>query len=367
MALERMGQVISSAGTSLNQAAATFRKGTFEAGSLNLDYGGGRYDKGTELLRERGVENALWDPFNRTEAENFRARRKVARAGGAETVTCNNVLNVIDSDEAMREALAQCALALKEGGKAYFLVHEGDRSGIGRQTKAGYQRNRKAGDYEGAIGEFFGQIRRRGNLIEAAAPKAEALAGFESLFSLEAIERDLERACARAGVPRRAKGGAGKLIGGCLYLHRDHEGRLDGEALARAKASLPEGFAYDVVKFDAKEGAFSFIASPDFCEADEPLVGDAWRVSREGKATLTRGKADPQIYHHKWNFVEASTSRFDPLESMIRSLEWFALEGLDKSRIGTRSYWEREALPRLGSAAKSAPPAKGAKPRRAKS
>lgn len=370
MALDRMGQLISSAGTSLNQAAATFRKVEFRAGSLNLDYGGGRYGKGTELLERMGVGNALWDPFNRTETENFRARLKVARSGGADTVTCNNVLNVIDSDEALRAALAQCALALKEGGKAYFLVHEGDRSGVGRQTKAGYQRNCKAQAYEGMIGEFFGALRRRGNLIEAAEPRPEALAGVESLFGLEALERDLAKACGKAGVPRRAKGGAGKLIGGCLYLHRDHEGLLDAEALAKAKGSLPEGFAYAVVKADPKEGAFSFIASPDFDEADEPKVGDAWRIARDGKATLTRGKADPQIYHHKWNFVSGDTRRFDPLESMIRSLEWFGLPGLEKSRIGTLSYWEREALPRLGAAAKSAEsaePAKGVKPRRAKS
>lgn len=348
MGLERMAQVVSSAGTSLNQAAATFRKEEFAAGSLNLDYGGGKYGKGTELLAGLGVENALWDPFNRGEAENFRARLRVARAGGAETVTCNNVLNVIDSDAAMREAIAQCALALKAGGRAYFLLHEGDRSGAGRQTKAGYQRNRKASEYEAAIGEFFGALRRRGNLIEAREPKPEALAEFESLFGIKSVERDLDRACAKAGIPRRAKGGAGKLIGGCLYLHREEEGRLDPIALAAAKERLPKGFGYDVVKADAKAGSFSFIASPDFASADEPRVGDAWKVAADGKATLTRGKADPQIYHHKWNFVSGETRLFDPLESMVRSLEWFSLPGLEKSRIGTLSYWEREALPRIG-------------------
>ena len=59
-------QEFDSAETSQSQIAATFNKVSFPAGSLIIDYGGGRYDHAIEYLKKQDVICAVYDPFNRT-------------------------------------------------------------------------------------------------------------------------------------------------------------------------------------------------------------------------------------------------------------------------------------------------------------
>ena len=96
-------------------------------------------------------------------------------------------------------------------------------------------------------------------------------------------------------------------------------------------------------------GAVSFIKSPDFDTADEPIVGDVITVKPDGTTRRRSRRADPQIYHHKWLFVADDYKGFNVAASKRRSATWLKLADIDKSRIGTKSYWEEHVVPRIGS------------------
>jgi len=143
----------------------------------------------------------------------------------------------------------------------------------------------------------------------------------------------------------------GKSTADALYVHKAYEHVFPADALARAKARLPKGFDYVIVKRNKKTGEFSFIESLDWDTAHEPSVGTAIKVSIDGSIKITKAKEDPQIYHHKWEFVGPDYPGFDYEASKRRSATWKALPGArDKkhlTRIGTRSYWERHFAPHI--------------------
>lgn len=145
---------------------------------------------------------------------------------------------------------------------------------------------------------------------------------------------------------RSRRYGIGKEIGGAVYVHRLYEHVLS-EDILRAKSLLPAGFDYTLVKYHPSSGAVTFVDSPDFDIAPEPLMGDAWRVAGDGHSHLYRRQSDPYIYHHKWLFVADDYQGFDIEKSKARSHRWLALPGIDFRRIGRLSYWSTEVLPRL--------------------
>jgi len=149
-------------------------------------------------------------------------------------------------------------------------------------------------------------------------------------------------------LPKKSKRfGIGKEIGGAVYLHREYESFL-GVVVESAKQYLPTGYEYDVVKINLKSSAISFIKCEEFDSADEPELDDSIIVHADGR-TRRRSKAkDPEIYHHKWLFVSDDYAGFDVEASRRRSLAWKDLDGLDKRRIGKKSYWVEKVLPLLG-------------------
>ena len=165
-------QGFGSAGTSLNQVARAFRHIDWKPGTVNVDIGGGRFDRATEYLAEKEVENLVFDPFNR-DAEHNRAIAERVREKKADTVTCNNVLNVIDTERSRANVILQAAKALKPEGTAYFSVYEGDKSGVGRQTKSdSWQNNRPTKDYIDEVKQYFDDVTLKNNIIIAKSPKA---------------------------------------------------------------------------------------------------------------------------------------------------------------------------------------------------
>jgi hypothetical protein len=153
--------------------------------------------------------------------------------------------------------------------------------------------------------------------------------------------------CMATKLPRRsAKYGVGKEIGGAVYLHREYEERL-GNLLAAAKAHLPRSCDYDVVKYNARTGAISFVQCTDFDSAPEPTVGPIVTVNADGSLRRRPQQRDPEVYHHRWLFVADDYRGFDVAESRRRSLAWLRLDGIDKKRIGKKSYWENHVVPRL--------------------
>ena len=166
-------QAISSAKTSLRQVPALFKDKNVQFGDVNIDIGGGKYDLATEFLAERGTQNLVFDPYNRGETTN-RATLDFLRDGSrADTATNANVLNVIAEAPARANVILEMAKAIKPDGKAYFMVYEGDGSGVGRETSAGWQNNRKTADYMDEIKRYFDSVERRGKLIIASNPKAD--------------------------------------------------------------------------------------------------------------------------------------------------------------------------------------------------
>lgn len=165
-------QEIGSGETSLDQVAAGFKKIGFKPGTVNLDLGGGKFDRGTEYLAGKGVTNLVYDPVNRS-AESNQAIFDAVKNGGVDTVTCNNVLNVIKEEGARSNVILQAAKALKPGGVAYFTVYEGDGSGNGHETSKGWQEHRKTADYVDEIKQHFSDVVRHGKVIEARNPQTE--------------------------------------------------------------------------------------------------------------------------------------------------------------------------------------------------
>lgn len=148
-------------------------------------------------------------------------------------------------------------------------------------------------------------------------------------------------------LPKRcSKHGVGKRIGGAVYVHRQY-GDVLGEAVATAKATLPSGFDYTVIKHNESNGNVSFIHCPDFDTADEPSTGNYAVVGADGTIKLHSALADPYIYHHKWLFVAEDYQGFDVDQSQERSAAWMSLDNVDKSLIGRASYWNNEVVPRL--------------------
>jgi hypothetical protein len=158
-------------------------------------------------------------------------------------------------------------------------------------------------------------------------------------------------------LPHRSRQfGIGKEIGGAVYVHRRYEDRL-GPSVIWAKRWLPEGFAYDVVKYNRRTQAVSFICCPGFDVEPEPNVEDVVIVRADGTVQRRPVPLDPYIYHHKWLFVDDDYPGFDVEESKRRSAAWLALANVDKSRIGCRSYWQTHVVARLDSCPCGTPPA----------
>jgi len=164
-----MAQKYGSAKTSIPQIAATFKSKYFDTppDSINVDLGGGKYDIGTEFLKEKGIINLIIDPFNRSEEYNQRNER-IARENKVASVTINNVLNVIMEPEEREKVIRKAKSFLTDGGKAYFLIHwkKGESA---RETKEDSWQNHMAPkEYVPEIKQYFNDVVVKGNLIIAA-------------------------------------------------------------------------------------------------------------------------------------------------------------------------------------------------------
>jgi beta-glucosidase len=165
----RISQPISSKDTSLNQIPATFKRVDWKPGTRHFDLGAGRSTKFQDALKERGVEMLRYDPFWGTMEENYKAVND-ALDNPVDTVSVNNVLNVIEPLEAKIQTVRQAATVLKDDGEAYFLIHEGNKTGIGAPTPRGWQSNMKTAEYIPIVQRYFREVERKGNMIIARKP-----------------------------------------------------------------------------------------------------------------------------------------------------------------------------------------------------
>jgi hypothetical protein len=163
-------------------------------------------------------------------------------------------------------------------------------------------------------------------------------------FKVFLKESELDDSLKKIG-QKRSKYGVGKMMEPFLYVHKDYVPEQFTELVEKLKASLPEDFEYTAVKIDTKTlDSISFIFSPDFDTADEPTVGTSYKVTTDGKVTVSKAPADPLIWHHKWEWVPDSYTGFDVEASKQRSLDWKSKLGVNKdvsNRIGRLSYWKQ--------------------------
>jgi hypothetical protein len=155
-----------------------------------------------------------------------------------------------------------------------------------------------------------------------------------------------ERSGAEALPKRSRKYGVGKEIGRAVYVHRRYEG-VFGSAVEEARTRLPADFEYTVVKLNLSNKTFSFIHVADFDTAPEPTIGVVIVVKQDGSCRYVNPPSDPYIYHHKWLFVADDYDGFDVEESKARSRAWMELADVDRRRIGKKSYWQSNVVPRL--------------------
>lgn len=165
-------QEYDSAATSLNQLPGGVKAvaSILEPGTINLDYDGGRYDKAVEYLKQVDVMNLVFDPFNRSQEHNKEVLDIIKEAGGADSCTCCNVLNVIDGDAAKVTALKNIKRLVKSGGKVYIQTYEGSDkvetqndkgktvkrpSGVGKTTSKGWQENKETKAYIPIVQKVF--------------------------------------------------------------------------------------------------------------------------------------------------------------------------------------------------------------------
>jgi len=158
-AVKELEQAYDSAGTSLNQIPALFKK-LLEDNKFtgnNFDNGGGKFDTASEWLQSHGYGNFVYDKYNRDEEHN----KSVLDRGDYETSTIANVLNVIKEDEVILDVLRR---SKEEAPITYISVYEGDKSGVGRMTKNTdgtkcWQRNMRLKDYVPLIEQVFDNVK----------------------------------------------------------------------------------------------------------------------------------------------------------------------------------------------------------------
>ncbi len=153
-------------------------------------------------------------------------------------------------------------------------------------------------------------------------------------------------------IKRSRKYGVGKQVGNTIYLHKSVEDKLPSEVLVLAKEKLPTDFDYTIVKFDESNGNVTFINSPDWDSSDEPIVGDAILIRGDGSERLIKQKKSPQIYHHKWLFVNDGYSGFNTEESKERSRKWLKVPNIEFNKIGYKNYWDTNVVPNINESKK---------------
>ena len=146
-------------------------------------------------------------------------------------------------------------------------------------------------------------------------------------------------------ITKSTKYGVGKQMGNTIYLHKSVKHKLPAPLLEIAESLLPPNFSYDNIKYDGNNSNLTFISSPNWDTAEEPIVGDAILIRGDGSSRFMKQKSNPQIYHHKWLFVDDNYPGFNTEESKQRSEKWVTLPDIEFNKIGYKDYWEKEVIP----------------------
>lgn len=165
-----MSQEYTSADTSINSVKlpAIFKKilakGDIEQYSTRLlDIGCGKYtDHIKEYLGKDHIRYYGIDPYNKDHFDNYTTLKRFYEESYNDItlITCSNVLNVIKeaSERIKLYDFMFDFLGLTPYTTAYITVYEGDKSGIGKETKPNcYQQNKPLSFYINEIKEYLAE------------------------------------------------------------------------------------------------------------------------------------------------------------------------------------------------------------------
>ena len=158
-------QEYTSARTSVNQLPGVFNRVDWKTKSINLDYGGGKFDQAVEFLKGKGVTNLVFDPYNRAPEHNQRIMHLLKKRK-ADTATIANVLNVIKEPEIRKQVMRKVKSLVKPGGEVYIMCYRGEGITPG-PTCNGWQENRPIKTYLEEVQQVFGSAELKGSMIIA--------------------------------------------------------------------------------------------------------------------------------------------------------------------------------------------------------
>lgn len=147
-----------SASTSINTLNGIYKQivGKYPRATTILDIGCGKYDTNMNFATEHDF---IWfgiDPYNRTEEyNNGTIEAMYDWCNAPDIIMCNNVLNVLESKNVIDSVLKQVYDYAGDNTDIYITIYEGNKSGVGKVTTKGYQRNEKVSKYVDYICEFF--------------------------------------------------------------------------------------------------------------------------------------------------------------------------------------------------------------------
>ena len=152
-----LNQKYSSANTSINKLGRLYKVLCHEKPNGKvLDFGAGKYRKGTLFLQDKGFDVDSYEP----------SLHDNLPSGKYNTILISNVFNVIAEDEIILQILKTCKELLESDGRVLITVYEGDKSGKGKQSKEDcYQRNTRTAEYIGLVSKVFENVKIKQNII----------------------------------------------------------------------------------------------------------------------------------------------------------------------------------------------------------
>lgn len=318
-----------------------------------LDYGAG-LGLGAKVL---GSET--FEPFADKWSPDYTKPDQIKKK--YDLITCMHVVNVIEDKKDRDKVVKHIGELLNQNGEAYFATRskndvdstkkatkhkDGILTGIGTFQKGFTQA--EFNDYiKDTLGNSFEVTPFKEIKNHAIMVRVKKIADTTQIPQLA----EAESKNTKYHIPQRDKEfGVGKRMAEGFYVHKQYENVLPQEEMKKAKSALPEDFDYTIVKYNHKNGNFTFTHSPDWNTADEPIVGDAYLIKAGEKPKKIVQQQDPWIYHHKWNFVKDDYKGFDVEKSKERSNFWSSLPiDIDSSRIGKKSYWQKNVLDYISS------------------
>lgn len=159
-----MKQQYTSEKTSINQIPRTHKYlVTLGRDFKNFDNGAGKYMKGTTFLHDNGIFNYRYDPYNVSEAENYKS---LSYKGEYTSSTISNVLNTIKEKNIQLEVIQRSYDMLKDDGFCLITVYykKGNKADA---TSNGWQWHKPLKDYLPLVKEVFNDVEIKNNIIIA--------------------------------------------------------------------------------------------------------------------------------------------------------------------------------------------------------